>query len=205
MVLAILTWFCSIIKWDCDYLSADVSLSENHTGFLEVPVGREDAYYALSTYEDKFHPAEDDDWEYKQYNQDQLDDMGGAFRAARIFALVGMGLIGIPSLVLVAVPCVAYKQYVWKVCATMLVIGSNCEVQTLLFFASDLCKDHNCNFEIGSLPAMASTVLAVVTAVLVLKISQPKEESDPAAREVPSEMAPGADETEKVAENVESA
>ena len=195
MVLAILALFTSIVKWNCDYLSADVSLSKTFTGFRNVPEGQDNAYYALGTYEDKFQPPEDDSWEYKRYNSDQLDDMGAAFRAARIFALVGMGLIGIPAIVLLAVPCVEYKQYVFKGCGMMLLLGSVCEVLTFLSFGSDLCKDYNCNWEIGSLPAMASTVLAICTGVLTLKIGKPRETElaqEAASPEASPEAAPEA-------------
>lgn len=200
MVMAILAFAMAITKMNSDYLSANVSLSDSFSGFQE-PDDGDEAYYALFNYEDKFDPKDD---EYKTYSSDQLDDMGAAFRAARIFACMGMALIGIPAFVLLAVPCVEYKQYVVNGCGALLLLGSICEVLTFVFYGSKLCQDYDCSFEIGSLPAMASTVLAIITGVITLKIQTPRE-SQPPPEEMPSEAAPGTTEPKKMSDADENA
>lgn len=201
MVMAIISFGVSCVKMDADMFSANVSLSESFSGFRQVPDGDE-AYYALFNYEDKFHENED---EYPRYSSAQLDDMGVGLKAARVFAIVGISLLFIPMIVLLAVPCVVYKQLVVKACGVMLLIGSMCEALTFVIFASDVCSDYDCDFGGGSSFAIVSSVFAFTAGIITLQIKEPVEPQS--APEMPSEAAPGQEGDKKMsdAEDAEDA
>ena len=187
VALSIITFAMSCLKMNADLFSADVSLSESFSGFRPVPDSG-DAYYALFNYEDVFHEKDD---EFPRYSSEQLDDMGAGLKVARVFAIVGISLIFLATVVILAVPCVVYKPFVLNVCGVMLLLGSVCEALTFTIFSSNVCQDYNCDICWGcSSIAMISSFFALVTGVLVFFINKHPEES-PSTPEIQPESAQG--------------
>jgi hypothetical protein len=115
------------------------------------------------------------------YSSDMIDNASyfdGAFKTARAFAVMSTVCIGIGMICLIVSSRVAFTPKALKFVGFLLGNGSLCGLLTFSLFASSLCDEFtSCQRSTGANFAIASTILALLAAVLTCNIPAKDKET----------------------------
>jgi hydrogenase maturation factor HypE len=105
------------------------------------------------------------------YSDTMLDSfLDTPWRLARAMAILGNVASGIVALTSIVMSCMSVSQSVIRILIFLLVVTSVAELLTFLVFASDICRDYGCRLSVSARLAIASSIMAFVTAVVFARI-----------------------------------
>lgn len=199
MALSIIGYVLMInATWTCNYFLIDGYLTYNGTYFVSDPSQQKGV--GLFSFQG-LDPEYNQYWYCYQYSQSQLQNSGfldGPFKAGLAMGILANICLGITMVAMLAIGCVSFAMSAIKVIGILCMFGSLFAILTFVTFGSALRDSpYNATFFIAPGVAIAASVVAFITGVIVLMLP-PAKPADPYESEpTPQPYEPG---TETVTE-----
>jgi hypothetical protein len=127
--------------------------------------------FGLFSYSDPLNAYYDLTYSCITYSYDVAEYFfDAAFQAARAFGVMGNIAIGVPMIAAILLSCMTLSKGILKIFTIMLFFGSLCEILTFVIFASEMCSNYNCKFNVGAGLAIGGCLSAFVTGMFFAKI-----------------------------------
>jgi hypothetical protein len=191
MTLSIISYICTIIASQlCFFVQIEGVLFDFPPYGLRSSSGGKYGV-GIFSYEDRLTS----EWTCSSYSSDMIDNASyfdGAFKTARVFAVMSNVCIGIGMICLIASACVEFTPKAMTFLGFLLGAGSIFELLTFSFFASSVCNEfQSCSFSVGSGFAIISMTLSFVTTLVVCTIPPAKDTTFEGAPSIVARPEPG--------------